>query len=153
MQAWTKGPFILFIQAMMALAGISYSMMVCSSFSRAQKRVIKMGFSDDINTYIMISGGVQSNVIIFHRHFNFYFSILQEFGFLPLPWEILWAPLSQALLSTSSASAVPLTSSLPSTHAWLSLMPLTLSRRWTDSVGLLATRGSDEKPGMKPPEN
>ena len=49
----------------MALAGITYSMMVCSSFSRAQKRVIEMGFFDDINTYIMISGGVQSNEIIF----------------------------------------------------------------------------------------
>lgn len=44
------------IQAMMALAGFAYSALVCSSFSRAQKRVIEMGFSDDINTYVMISG-------------------------------------------------------------------------------------------------
>ena len=41
---------------MMALAGFAYSALVCSSFSRAQKRVIEMGFSDDINTYVMISG-------------------------------------------------------------------------------------------------
>ena len=40
----------------MALAGFAYSALVCSSFSRAQKRVIEMGFSDDINTYVMISG-------------------------------------------------------------------------------------------------
>ena len=44
---------------MMALAGFAYSLLMCSSFINAQKRVIEMGFSDDINTYIMISGGVR----------------------------------------------------------------------------------------------
>ena len=40
----------------MSLAGFAYSCMVVSSFSRAQKRVLDMGFADDINTYVMISG-------------------------------------------------------------------------------------------------
>jgi len=44
------------IQGMMALAGFAYSALVCSSFSRAQSKVIAMGFADDINTYVMISG-------------------------------------------------------------------------------------------------
>jgi len=44
------------IQGMMALAGVAYSCMVVSSFSRAQTRVLEMGFADDINTYVMISG-------------------------------------------------------------------------------------------------
>ena len=42
----------------MALAGVAYSCMVVSSFSRAQTRVLEMGFADDINTYVMISGNV-----------------------------------------------------------------------------------------------
>ena len=40
----------------MCLAGFAYSCMVVSSFSRAQTRVLSMGFADDINTYVMISG-------------------------------------------------------------------------------------------------
>ena len=43
----------------MALAGFAYSALVCSSFSRAQSKVIAMGFADDINTYVMISGGFE----------------------------------------------------------------------------------------------
>ena len=43
-------------QGMMSLAGFAYSCMVVSSFSRAQRRVLDMGFADDINTYVMISG-------------------------------------------------------------------------------------------------
>ena len=41
---------------MMGLAGLSYASLVVSSFSRAQNRVLQMGFADDINTYVMISG-------------------------------------------------------------------------------------------------
>ena len=44
------------MQAMMALAGAAYAAVVVSSFSRAQKRVLDMGFVDDINTHVMISG-------------------------------------------------------------------------------------------------
>lgn len=40
----------------MALAGLSYASIVVSSFSRAQNRVLQMGFADDMNTYVMISG-------------------------------------------------------------------------------------------------
>jgi len=49
-------PYVSLIQGMMALAGFAYSCMVVSSFSRAQRRVLDMGFADDINTYVMISG-------------------------------------------------------------------------------------------------
>ena len=48
----------------MALAGFAYSCMVVSSFSRAQNRVLQMGYADDINTYVMISGNQ------LHLHFN-----------------------------------------------------------------------------------
>ena len=41
---------------MMVLAGAAYSALVVSSFSRAQKRVLELGYEDDINTYVMISG-------------------------------------------------------------------------------------------------
>ena len=41
---------------MMALAGFAYACMVVSSFSRAQRQVLDMGFANDINTYVMISG-------------------------------------------------------------------------------------------------
>ena len=40
----------------MALAGFAYSCMVVSSFSRAQRRILDMGFANDITTYVMISG-------------------------------------------------------------------------------------------------
>ena len=40
----------------MALAGIAYSCMVVSSFSRAQSRVLQLGYADDTNTHTMISG-------------------------------------------------------------------------------------------------
>ena len=42
----------------MGLAGLSYASLVVSSFSRAQNRVLQMGFADDINTYVMISGKI-----------------------------------------------------------------------------------------------
>ena len=46
----------------MGLAGLSYASLVVSSFSRAQNRVLQMGFADDINTYVMISGKIFLNV-------------------------------------------------------------------------------------------
>ena len=49
----------------MALAGFAYSCMVVSSFSRAQRRVLDMGFADDINTYVMISGTFLSTISVF----------------------------------------------------------------------------------------
>ena len=50
----------------MALAGIAYSCMVVSSFSRAQVRVLQLGFADDINTYVMISGMINYSSITLH---------------------------------------------------------------------------------------
>ena len=41
---------------MMALAGVAYASLVVSSFSRAQAKVLEMGFEDGINTSTMISG-------------------------------------------------------------------------------------------------
>ena len=40
----------------MGLVGFAHSCMVVSTFSRAQRQVLDMGFADDINTYVMISG-------------------------------------------------------------------------------------------------
>lgn len=40
----------------MALAGFAYSCMVVSSFSRAQRKVLDMGYAEGINTSVMISG-------------------------------------------------------------------------------------------------
>ena len=40
----------------MALAGFAYSCMVVSSFSRAQQKVLDMGYPNDMNTSTMISG-------------------------------------------------------------------------------------------------
>ena len=55
----------------MALAGIAYSCMVVSSFSRAQSRVLQLGYADDTNTHTMISG-----VIIYRIIFMLYLSIV-----------------------------------------------------------------------------
>ena len=40
----------------MALAGFAFSCMVVSSFSRAQQKVLDMGYPNDMNTSTMISG-------------------------------------------------------------------------------------------------
>jgi len=44
------------VRGMMALAGVAYAALVVSSFSRAQCKVLEMGFDDGINTSTMISG-------------------------------------------------------------------------------------------------
>ena len=44
------------IQDMMGLAGLGYALVMVSTFSRAQSEALKNGFSDDIETYMMISG-------------------------------------------------------------------------------------------------
>ena len=44
----------------MALAGFAYSCMVVSSFSRAQQKVLDMGYPNDMNTSTMISGTFKS---------------------------------------------------------------------------------------------
>ena len=40
----------------MALTGFAYSFMMGSTFSRAQRQVLDMGFADNIHTKVKISG-------------------------------------------------------------------------------------------------
>ena len=49
-------PKVGLIQGMAGLGGIGYAFVIVSTFSRAQAEVLKKGFSDDIETYLMISG-------------------------------------------------------------------------------------------------
>ena len=44
------------IQGMMGLGGVGYAFVVVSTFTRAESEAIKKGFSDDLQTYLMISG-------------------------------------------------------------------------------------------------
>ena len=46
----------------MAVCGIAYGSMVVSSFSRASKKVLEMGFADDINTKVLVSGQYIKNL-------------------------------------------------------------------------------------------
>ena len=46
----------------MGLTGCAYSIIVVSSFSRAQEQVKDMGFADDINTKVMISGMFDNSI-------------------------------------------------------------------------------------------
>ena len=49
-------PNVGLIQGMTGLGGIGYAFVMVSTFSRANAEVLKKGFSDDIETYLMISG-------------------------------------------------------------------------------------------------
>ena len=44
------------IDGILVLGGVGYAFVMVSTFSRAQSEVLKKGFSDDIETYLMISG-------------------------------------------------------------------------------------------------
>ena len=44
------------IEGIAGLGGVGYALVMVSTFSRAQSEVIGKGFSDDIETYLMISG-------------------------------------------------------------------------------------------------
>ena len=44
------------INVMVALVGFGYGLVMVSSFGRSQRAALNLGFADDINTYIMISG-------------------------------------------------------------------------------------------------
>ena len=52
------------IEGMAGLGGVGYALVMVSTFSRAQSEVLRKGFSDDIETYLMISG----TTIINHPH-------------------------------------------------------------------------------------
>ena len=43
-------------QGMMALAGLTYGIVVTCSYSRAQNRALEAGYANETNTNVMISG-------------------------------------------------------------------------------------------------
>ena len=47
------------IQGMVGLFGFGQSLVMVSSFGRAQSAALSFGYADDLNTYIMISGMVK----------------------------------------------------------------------------------------------
>ena len=49
-------PQLSLIRGACAAVGLGYAMTATSSFIRAQSAAIKLGYEDNINTYIMISG-------------------------------------------------------------------------------------------------
>ena len=49
-------PQVSLIQGVCAAVGVGYSMGATSSFIRAHSAAMKLGYEDNINTYIMISG-------------------------------------------------------------------------------------------------
>ena len=49
-------PSVSLIQGVCGAVGIGYAMIGTSSFMRAQSAAMKLGFEDNIKTYIMISG-------------------------------------------------------------------------------------------------
>ena len=44
------------IQGMVFLVGFGFGMVLCSAFGIVQTTAIKLGYEDDIKTYLMISG-------------------------------------------------------------------------------------------------
>ena len=49
--------YILFVyKGMMALAGLTYGIVVTCSYSRAQNRALEARYANDTNTNVMISG-------------------------------------------------------------------------------------------------
>jgi hypothetical protein len=49
-------PGVIIKNMLLGIIGFCSAMVMVSSFLRAQKSAIKLGFNDDINTYIFISG-------------------------------------------------------------------------------------------------
>ena len=51
------------IQSMVGLVGFGDAMIVPSSFGRAQAAALNLGYENDLNTYIMISGKHVCNML------------------------------------------------------------------------------------------
>ena len=49
-------PQLRLIQGVVAMVGLGYAMIGTSSFCRAHAAALKLGYQDNISTYIMISG-------------------------------------------------------------------------------------------------
>ena len=63
------------IQGMAGLAGFAYASLVVSSFARAQRAAINLGYADDIDTYIAISGTLMFRYFLKNNHnVRLYFS-------------------------------------------------------------------------------
>ena len=45
------------IQGMIGLVGFGYALVTVPSFGRAQSAALSLGYSEGLNTYIMITGG------------------------------------------------------------------------------------------------
>ena len=56
------------IQGMAGLAGFAYASLVVSSFARAQRAAMNLGYADDIDTYIAISGILILLYILTNNH-------------------------------------------------------------------------------------
>ena len=46
------------IEGLAGVAGVGYAFVFVSTFSRSHAEVLKKGFLDDIDTYLMISGTI-----------------------------------------------------------------------------------------------
>ena len=49
-------PTTLLIQIMIGVGGLGYALVMISTFTRAQNGALQRGYSDNIETYLMISG-------------------------------------------------------------------------------------------------
>ena len=62
-------PQLNLIQGMVGIVGLGYAMVMTSSFCRSQATALKLGYEDNIGTYLMISGNqriylVQYRVVV-----------------------------------------------------------------------------------------
>ena len=63
------------IQIMIGLGGVGYALVMVSTFTRAQNAALEQGYSDNIETYLMISGMTKmilttNRVIILYMKFT-----------------------------------------------------------------------------------
>ena len=52
----TNEEILFHYKGMMAMAGLTYGIIVTCSYSRAQNRALEAGYANDTNTNVMISG-------------------------------------------------------------------------------------------------
>ena len=49
-------PATFLIQIMIGIGGFGYALVMISTFTRAQKGALELGYAEDIETYLMVSG-------------------------------------------------------------------------------------------------
>ena len=57
-------PSVGLIYGMLTLAGMAYGVIIVSTFARSQGAAIRLGFSNDLPTYLLISGKYLLNMCI-----------------------------------------------------------------------------------------